>query len=787
MIDTDRLFVALGTVLTFLFAPLLLHAADPHVYISEVGWAGSSKSQADEWMELANPTAAAVDLSGWSLQGAGSSGSAIVLPDGSVIEAYSTFLVANYDADNEKSTLATTPHLATTALSLSNSALHLTLLDAAGVVVDEAGDGGVPPAGISTSGGIASMVFLNGTWHTATTSVGFDEDATELGTPGTGDFSAASATDPEPTVILSDSEEAPSVIPSEAEARPDEPVGRGSSTESEESSSQNDTESDPEPANPSSEPSVASSDPAPTVYPVGTLVISDYLADPSRGESEWVEVKNPYNNVIPLDGWRVTEAGGRSLSLPDQYLGWEQTVRVTFTASALNNGGDTITLLDPTGTVIDEVTYAPEPEPEPESGPVSPDDAEDASPATPAKDSTDANVTVASPIDFTGLRLSELYPNTDGIDAEHEFIEIENAGNESLDLFGVTLGDNASDWTVERHYQLDPGEVVAFSRTDFGFALNNSGQETVRLLSPTGDLLDEITYESAPQACAFARFTAGWSWTATPSPHEPNILSQPDPETEPLAGTPGTESTHSVSVEIVRKVPGGTPVELIGIVTATPGTLGDQILYMSGDGVQVYKHDGEWPEMNIGDVIAVSGTVSSNRGETRIKVGRMDTVEVIGSSVAVPPVPVDVLSENVEGQLVIVQGRALRVQKDRIALEVAGEELSVRIKEGTEIDTSLFAVGDLMSVTGVVRQIDDKYQLLPRSLEDLKRLDQPAPAQSSLSGKEQQAASASANGLWLLAATLIPLMALYVRHRRRARDSRARAGGRLSEPASARV
>ena len=137
----------------FLLCLILLPAtvrAGGGVFLSEVAWAGSSLSSADEWLELYNPGETPVDLSGWRIEGAATAGAALSIPSGSKIGAHGTFLIANYPADDAKSTLTAPPDWVTTGVALPNSNLRLVLKDAWGAVVDEAGSGSsTPPAGSS--------------------------------------------------------------------------------------------------------------------------------------------------------------------------------------------------------------------------------------------------------------------------------------------------------------------------------------------------------------------------------------------------------------------------------------------------------------------------------------------------------------------------------------------------------------------------------------------------------------------------------------------------------------
>src|SRR5688572_12845085 len=120
--------------------PFSVRASSP-AFISEVAWAGSSASLADEWFELCGPPG--TDLSGWSIEGA--SAEPLALPVGAAIPASGAYLIANYARDDARSTLDAAPDLVTTAIALSNSALAIVLRDTEGNAVDAAGDGGAPP------------------------------------------------------------------------------------------------------------------------------------------------------------------------------------------------------------------------------------------------------------------------------------------------------------------------------------------------------------------------------------------------------------------------------------------------------------------------------------------------------------------------------------------------------------------------------------------------------------------------------------------------------------------
>lgn len=123
-----RLLIAL-LVLPGAFSTELLHLATAHadqapdVVINEVMWMGSTVSSADEWLELRNTTASPIDVSGWRLTNAGTSGSDLVLPSSptAVIPANGYYLISNFSDASASSILNLAPDAVTTAVSLSNT------------------------------------------------------------------------------------------------------------------------------------------------------------------------------------------------------------------------------------------------------------------------------------------------------------------------------------------------------------------------------------------------------------------------------------------------------------------------------------------------------------------------------------------------------------------------------------------------------------------------------------------------------------------------------------------
>gem|GEM_PF-336900 len=121
-------------------------AAPRDVVINEVGWSGTAAGSADEWIELYNNTAGAIDLAGWTLRAA--DGSPAITLTGS-IPAQGYYLLERTD----DSTISDIPAdwIGSFGFGLGNAGESLTLRDAASNIVDTAnGDGGAWPAGTAS-------------------------------------------------------------------------------------------------------------------------------------------------------------------------------------------------------------------------------------------------------------------------------------------------------------------------------------------------------------------------------------------------------------------------------------------------------------------------------------------------------------------------------------------------------------------------------------------------------------------------------------------------------------
>lgn len=315
-------------VISFL-VPIALAQSGPAVVINEILYDALGADEGYEWVELKNNGSAPVEVAGWKLQSGGTSfGNTVTLPAGLTIDPGGYLLIG-------ESSVPGAQFVANFTLQNGgNPTDGVRLLDAQGQVIDvvlygepntnglpdESGAPGTLPAAGAPPG--ASLARLP---DGADSNVsGIDFAATSALTPGAANIAAAIST-PTPT------------SPAEAAAK----------------------------AGPSSSPaaSVAGTISPPVTYP-NTVVVNEFLPNSAGADAtdEFIELKNLSSEAVDLSGWQLDDAPGGSspYRIPSGVVlpaGGIRSFSSAETKIALNNNGDTVRLLDPSGQVQSQYNY----------------------------------------------------------------------------------------------------------------------------------------------------------------------------------------------------------------------------------------------------------------------------------------------------------------------------------------------------------------------------------------------------------------------------------------------
>ena len=457
------------------------------VLINEVAWAGTIASTNDEWIELWNPGADPIPLDGWTLTDNGD----IVVVLAGQIDAHALYLL---ERTNDQTVSDVTADGIYTG-SLNNGGEALELLDPSGNLIDTANStGGAWPAGNTTDR--ASMerhglLDLAVNW------------ATFPGTDGNGTDAGGNP--------IAGTPRRPNAPSSPATASP-----TASGT-------------------PSPTPTPGST--AGTPFPLEAVIINEvaWAGTWVSASDEWLELFNPGDQPIDLDGWTLTDDGDIDIGLQGvidsgAYYLLERSDDQTISdipagkvySGALSNDGERLRLVDPSGADIDSVN--------PGGGAWPAGDTDRRSSMERANgmwrtftgyfglgrdaDGHAVRGTPAGPnsvlfptptptwilgrvvINEILIRPHHDWEGAGGVTTADEFIEIYNHGPGAVNLKGWILDDyvvgGSSPYELPS-ITLEPGGYIALFRSRTHIALNDGG-DSIRLSAPDGSLVDKVRY-----------------------------------------------------------------------------------------------------------------------------------------------------------------------------------------------------------------------------------------------------------------------------------------------------
>lgn len=516
--------------------------------------------------------------------------------------------------------------------------------------------------------------------------------------------------------------------------------------------------------------------PAISLPTTGRVMINEFLPHPNIGESEWVELYNASDFSVDISGWTLRDGVNEMNALTEQ-IGAHEFLVVSWTGSKLNNSGDAVVLLQSGGLVADRVSFgdwsdgedatisdnapkpvqgnavgrlfdgfdtdndsgnfaettrstrgqkniiiepasfAPPPPAIAEQPPISDDSLQVTTVVGPLPANDSQSIQPAPPADTALLSLvviTEFLPSPSGDDAKNEFIELFNPLTKPIDISGAQVDDaegGSSPFIFPSGTRLDPGEYAVFWSLETHLSLHNDA-DMVRFLDPAGRALREVAYEKAKEGFSYARRSHGeWEWVAESTPGSDTMF-------QDLKESESGEALEVASTQ-------GAMTTIDGIVSVPPGVFGVQYFYITDEhnegGVQVYLHNKAFPELSLGTRVRVTGVMGEAYGEKRFNAKQTGNIEVIDTDGVLSPRQISFSDDitSFAGALVFVEGEITELKSTHLYLDHDAGEIKVVFKKGARIDTRQLSLGNRARVTGLLLKKGDKYELAPRSGEDI--------------------------------------------------------------------
>lgn len=365
-------------------------------------------------------------------------------------------------------------------------------------------------------------------------------------------------------------------------------------------------------------------------------------------------------------------------------------------------------------------------------------------------DDTDTEDTAVIPAIGTILLNEFVSDPTDGT----EWIELVNTTSEPVLLDNWTIADAAGGTsTLEGSIPADGYFILENPRG----RLNNDG-DTIYLRDHQDTLHDEVTYgdetNPAPEnGESLGAYADAWHVYTTPSKGSANPEPELEESTESFTlAVEETESGPTLQKEATSKEKTESSSDdasdmrdsVRGIITAAPGIFGSQIAYI--DGIQLYMHSGDWPELAIGDSVQVFGEFTTAYGERRIKIASQDNITIAGKNTVTPDaVTVEEALNEDTGSYLTITAFALEASSDELTLEENGASIRVLTHANFEGSLSEFE-GSEVSARGVLRERNGEKRLYPLTPDDIQRIESAENAENDIAASTFGAESGGSAG-----------------------------------------
>lgn len=255
----------------------------------------------------------------------------------------------------------------------------------------------------------------------------------------------------------------------------------------------------------------------PSIEIPNTLEIVSIYPSPAEGEYEWVQIQNTGSQTLDLSLYTLADNTENPWTMSGNISAGE-SLEISGFSFQLNNGGDTVTLSDINGTIIDIFEYS-------------------SSSTGEAINSTTTDEVTEEIIEETASStptlwpdFSEALPNPEGSDSTEEWIELYNPHQETIQLSGLYIDDQdggSSPYALEG--SIAPESFFLISIEDSKITLNNS-TDHVRLLGSDDEILWDIAYDAAKEGESYALLGEYYDWTNQVTPNASNIATTTEGE-----------------------------------------------------------------------------------------------------------------------------------------------------------------------------------------------------------------------------------------------------------------
>ena len=324
-------------------------------------------------------------------------------------------------------------------------------------------------------------------------------------------------------------------------------------------------------------------------------------------------------------------------------------------------------------------------------------------------------------IDFNieNLFISEFIPNPKGSD-ENEWIELYNNSDKEINLLGWKIDDQingSSSYTFLEEVIINPNSFLILNRNETNITLNNTN-DSVRILTPLGDIWQEITYDNIPEGSSYSwDFTNNeWFINTLPNPNEKSIFI-PEPEIiwsiSNIEDAPENENILITGILLHEVNSDNLKIYLADIKN-------DIIDYSNI--IEIYFHKKDFPELNKGDILQITGKLSKKEYLSRLKIKNQKDILLLDKLKNINNIEtfdIDDIDDDILGDFISIKGKIKKKTSKNIYLKNDSEDIEIRVYTNFNTKYLKLEKDTEIIVSGILMSASSGFKLVPFSLNDI--------------------------------------------------------------------
>jgi len=470
---------------------------------------------------------------------------------------------------------------------------------------------------------------------------------------------------------------------------------------------------------------------------------------------EYIELYNPNDFPVALAGWTLddrADGGSRPWRLPEDAVIAARGFLLFFRAEihiALNNDADSVRLLAPDGREVDAFAYnqtaADTPWARVEDGvggwtmlyPPSPGGPNIAPTPTP---------TPLPPPASDQIALNEILPapkhkDWDGDGAASyldEWIELAYWGDRPVEISGWRLwrGPLGDDGLPTGYYfQFPPHTIIQPHSFPLIFRRQSklrlpASHGVLHLVRPDGDgwqVVDAFAWNSFPDYDrSFSRYPDGTGpWLRIfVTPGQPNRPFPTPPPAPPPSSPPADIADQAPQpIQAAYQLPTESRLTVEGVVTVPPGVFHPRVIVIqdADAGLMVYLRQGQYPDLVEGDRVRASGYLKDFHGQRELVLPSPKGLTRLGPGTPVAPqfLRTGLVADGSMAQLLRVAGRITKIDNEGLWLDDGSGPVRVEPPFRASWRLPALTPGMTLSAIGVLTRYDDRLFIQLRRPADL--------------------------------------------------------------------